>query len=92
MELGQEIITTIAEEAVVRALTALGLTSGELSQRRAVALYGKWFTDAVIAGKIVPCRIDNGRNGTKHYRIEDILIAKTCDLAQAEVILDKIKK
>ena len=86
MDLGKEIITTIAEEAVVRALTTLGITSGEVSQRRAISLYGKWFTDAVNSGKIKPCRVDDGHSGTKHYRVSDILTIKALDMAQAEVI------
>ena len=55
MDLGEEIITAIAEEAVVRALTTLGISSGEISQRRARDIYGKWFVDAVNSGRITPC-------------------------------------
>ena len=92
MEIGKKIITTIAEEAVIRALTTLGLTSGEISQRKARDLYGKWFLDAVNAGRITPCRVDEGHCGTKHYRIADILTIKAHDMAQAEIILREIKK
>lgn len=92
MDLGEEIITAIAEEAVVRALTTLGISSGEISQRRARDIYGKWFVDAVNSGRITPCRVDNGRNGTKHYRVADILTVKANDLAQAEVIIRDTKK
>ena len=92
MDIGKEIITTIAEEAVVRALTTLGISSGEISQRKARDLYGKWFMDAVNSGKIRPCRVDNGHAGTKHFRIADILTLKANDLAQAEIILRETKK
>lgn len=92
MELGEEIITTIAEEAVVRALTSLGITSGEISQRKARDLYGKWFMECVDAGRIKPCRVDNGIRGTKHYRIADILTVKAFDLSKAEVVLRTTKK
>ncbi|MBQ1524139.1 MAG: hypothetical protein IIZ55_03265 [Firmicutes bacterium] len=63
----------------------LGLTAGEISQRKAGRVYGKWFIDAVNAGRIYPCRVENGRAGTKWYSITEILRVKTYDAARAEL-------
>ena len=66
-------------------LETLGITAGEISQRKARDIYGKWFTDAERAGKIRPARVDNGRNGTRHYRVVDIQELRTKDLMRAEL-------
>lgn len=42
---------------------------------------------AAKAGRIRPARIDNGRNGTKHYRVVEIQELKTADLVRAELQL-----
>ena len=55
------------------------------SQRKARDTYGKWFTDAERAGRIRPARVDNGRNGTRHYRVVDIQELRTKDLMRAEL-------
>lgn len=68
-------------------LETLGITAGEISQRKARDIYGKWFTDAERAGKIRPARVDNGRNGTRHYRVVDIQELRTKDLMRAELQL-----
>ena len=80
----------VKEAAALGAATlaeTLGLSSGEISQRKARDTYGKWFTDAEKAGRIRPARVDNGRNGTKHYRVVDIQELKTADLVRAELQL-----
>lgn len=66
-------------------LETLGITAGEISQRKARDTYGKWFTDAERAGRIRPTRVDNGRNGTRHYRVVDIQELRTKDLMRAEL-------
>lgn len=80
----------VKEAAALGAATlaeTLGLSSGEISQRKARDTYGKWFTDAEKAGRIRPCRVDNGRNGTRHYRVVEIQELKTADLVRAELQL-----
>ena len=80
----------VKEAAALGAATlaeTLGLSSGEISQRKARDTYGKWFTDAEKAGRIRPARVDNGRNGTKHYRVVDLQELKTADLVRAELQL-----
>ena len=71
---------------------SLGLTAGEISQRKARSLYGKWFTDAEKAGRIRPVHIDQGGHGTRHYRVVDIQDLKTADLMRAELQLNNNNK
>ena len=66
---------------------ALGLAAGEMSQRQARAKYGKWFRDAEDAGRITPARIDNGKNGTRHYRVVEIQALKVADRVRAQLQL-----
>lgn len=70
-------------------LETLGLTAGEISQRQARRTYGKWFTDAEKAGRLRPSRVDQGRNGTRHYRVVAIQELRTADLMRAELQLNK---
>ena len=86
-------IDRIVEEAAAlgaaRLAETLGLTAGEISQRKARDTYGKWFTDAERAGRIRPARIDEGKNGTRHYRVVEIQELKTADLVRAEIKLTR---
>ena len=81
------LIQSAIELGTARTLEVLGVSSGEVSQRKARDTYGKWFVDADRAGRIAPCRVDNGRNGTRHYRVVDILALKVEDHARAELKL-----
>lgn len=81
------LIQTAVELGTARTLELLGVTAGKVSQRRARDTYGKWFLDADRAGRIHPCRVDDGRNGTRHYRVVDILALKVEDHARAELKL-----
>lgn len=81
----ERLIETAAELGAARVLETLGLTAGELSQRKAREIYGKWFTDATAAGRLAPCRVEDGRAGTRWYRVTDILKLKTYDSARAEL-------
>lgn len=82
-----EIVKSAAAQGAAQVLETLGLTSGEISQRKARDVYGKWFTDAERNGRIRPARVDEGRNGTRHYRVVDIQQLKTADLVKAELQL-----
>ena len=86
MENLERIIRTSVELGTARTLELLGVTSGEISQRKARDTYGKWFVDADRAGRIRPSHVDEGRNGTRHYRVVDILELKVKDSARAELI------
>lgn len=79
------IVQSAAEAGAALALETLGVTAGEISLRRARQTYGKWFTDAVRAGRLTPCRIDDGKNGAHHFRVADILTLRTADRVRAEI-------
>lgn len=87
MDYLEDIVKSAAAAGAAAALEALGLTAGEISQRKARNIYGKWFTDAERAGRIHPCRVDEGRNGTRRYRVVEIQELKTKDLIKAELQL-----
>lgn len=81
------LIRSACELGSARTIEALGLSAGEISQRKARDVYHKWFTDADKAGRIRPCRIENGGRGTRYYRVVDILALKVKDAARAELSL-----
>lgn len=79
------LIQTCVELGSAKTMEALGVTSGEISQRRARDIYGKYFVDADRQGRIHPCRVNDGKNGTRYYRVVDILQLKAQDAARAEL-------
>ena len=79
------LIQTCVELGSAKTLETLGLSSGEISQRKARDVYGKYFMDADRDGRIRPCRIESGRCGTRFYRVVDILSLKAMDAARAEL-------
>lgn len=81
----ETLISTCVELGSAKTMEALGVSSGEISQRRARDVYGKYFTDADRAGRIRPCRIEEGRAGTRWYRVVDILALKAADAAKAQL-------
>ena len=83
----ERLIESAAAMGAACTLETLGISAGEISQRKAVKTYGKWFTDAERNGRIKPARIDSGRNGTRHYRVVEIQELKTADLVRAELKL-----
>lgn len=87
METLENIVKSAAALGAAQLAETLGLTAGEISQRKARDTYGKWFTDAEREGRIRPVRIDQGRNGTRHYRVVEIQELKTADLVRAELQL-----
>ena len=85
MQYLERIVKEAAAMGTAQTLQALGVSAGELSQRKARSIYGKWFTDAERAGRIHPSRVDNGRNGTRHYRVVEIQELRVADLIRAEI-------
>ena len=81
----EQLVQSAAAMGAAQVLETLGITAGEISQRKARDTYGKWFTDAERAGRIRPARVDNGKNGTRHYRMVDIQELRTADLVRAEL-------
>lgn len=86
----ERIVESAAALGAAHLAETLGLTAGEISQRQARKTYGKWFTDAEKAGRIRPSRVDDGRNGTRHYRVVAIQELKTADLVRAELQLKNL--
>ena len=79
----ERLITTCTELGAAKAIENLGLSAGELSSRKAREIYGTWFTDAVKANRLRPCRVENGHRATRWYKVTDILTLKAADAAQA---------
>lgn len=92
MQYLERIVKESAAMGTAQTLEALGVSAGELSQRKARAVYGKWFTDAERAGRIHPSRVDNGRNGTRHYRVVEIQELRVADLIRAEIQTKTLKQ
>lgn len=82
----QRLIASAAQQGAAAALAALGLTSGEVSQRQAVKTYGKWLADAIKEGRINPVRIEDGHAGTRWYKVADILALQTAYATQAYIL------
>lgn len=85
------LVETAVELGCAKTMEALGVTSGEISQRKARDIYGKWFVDADRRGRIRPVRVENGPHGTRKYRVVDILKLKTADSIPAELINNTLK-
>lgn len=81
----ETLIQTCIELGSAKTMETLGISSGEISQRRARDVYGKYFMDADREGRIRPCRVEDGRSGTRWYRVVDILALKAADAARAEL-------
>ena len=81
----QRFISTCCELGAARFAVASGVSSGEISTKKAIALYGVWFRDAVNAGRLLPCRIGKGENGKRWYSVESILSLRAADEAPAEL-------
>lgn len=82
----QTLMTTCISLGTAQVLVTLGVHSGEISMRKARDVYGKWFTDAVSSGRIFPCRVEDGRAGTKWFKVTEILALKADDAAKATLI------
>ena len=83
----QSLIQDCISLGTASTLEQLGIHSGELSMRQAKKTYGKWFQDCITRERIFPCRVENGRAGTRFYRVVDILALKVEDGARMELKL-----
>lgn len=82
----ERLISTCVELGATQAMVNLGVTSGEISLRKARNIYGKWFMDAYHNNRIFPVRVEDGRAGTKVFSVTDILKLKAQDSLKAEII------
>lgn len=85
------IISSAVSLGAASALMQLGVTSGELSFRKAREVYGAWFVRAVREGRITPVHVADG-NGLQAYSVKDILSLKVEDAARAELYLKQSKR
>ena len=69
------------------ALETYGVVSGEKSQRQCRAIYGSWFDKACADGRLHTFRIEEGRAGTRWYRVQDILALRLEDAAKPALAL-----
>lgn len=81
----EQLVKSAFEAGQATMAEALGVTPGEISQRQARKIFGKWFDDAARTGRITPSRVGEGRNGIKHYRVVEITTLKTADHFKAEI-------
>lgn len=79
-------VTACCELSVNRFAVQHGLTSGEVSRKKAIALYGSWFRSAIESGRLRPCRIGDGKNGTRWYSVDEILRLRAEDEAPGELV------
>lgn len=89
MEMIADIVKDIKQLGAVEVLKVLGLSSGEITQRQVVEVYGNWAKEAIRAGRLVPVRQGAGRTSTKWYSVSDILELRAKDSAAA-YLQDKI--
>ena len=80
-ELRHIIQLTVVEMAVL-----LGIGDTELSYTQASARFGSFFRDMVSRGKLRPCRIGNGRNGTHWYSVREIVALRAEEESKATLI------
>lgn len=87
MEYTRELLRDVAKMGAVEALSAIGLTTGEISQRQAYDTYGrKFIKDAVANGRLHPSSLGSGRTGTIRYAVADILAIRAEDRIQAATL------
>ena len=82
----ETLITTCVELGSAKTIENLGLASGEVSRSKAISVYGTYFIKAEKEGRIRPYRIGKGRNGTRWYRVVDILTLRAKDALKAELL------
>ena len=61
----QRIISASVEAGATAALIKAGLANPLTTQRQAEKTFGKWFSSAVKAGRIQPCKVGEGSHGTR---------------------------
>lgn len=86
MEATEQFISALIGAATASVIRTLGVSSGEVSQRKAEKVYGTYFRELVKSGRIRPTRVGDGAKGTRWYSVEDILTCQATDAAKATLI------
>ena len=84
----QQIITASMEAGATAALIKAGLVNPLISQSKAEKVFGSFFTAAVKAGKLYPCKIGEGAKGTRWYSVNEINALIVTETARAEIKWD----
>jgi hypothetical protein len=79
----QRIISASMEAGATAALIKAGLANPLTTQRQAEKTYGKWFSEAVKAGRLHPCKVGER---VKWYSVNEINAMLVADTARAEII------
>ena len=87
----ERLIATASELGSAHILKVMGISACEKSQRECRKIWGKWFADAVAAGRLRPVRVEPGRAGTKWFDVEQVLRLRTADAARCEAIFNNFK-
>lgn len=82
----QRIISASMEAGATAALIKAGLANPLTTQRQAEKTYGKWFSEAVKAGRLHPCKVGEGSHGTRWYSVNEINALIVADTARAEIV------
>ena len=80
------LIKTCVELGSAQTIETLGISSGEISRNKAISVYGSYFLKAEKEVRIRPYRVGNGKNGTKYFRVVDILSLRAKDALRAELL------
>jgi hypothetical protein len=80
------LIRVSAKAGADEALIATGQKSPMVSKRDAIKVYGSWFTESCKAGRLHPCMVGNGKNGTHWYSVREIDALMIKDATPAELI------
>lgn len=87
MNYTRDILQDVARLGALSALESLGISAGEISQRKARKVYGKWFKEMEEAHKILPVRGGSGRTGTIWYSVSDIIALRTSQKINAQILI-----
>jgi hypothetical protein len=80
------LIRVSAKAGADEALISTGQKSPMVSKRDAIKVYGSWFTESCKAGRLHPCMVGNGKNGTHWYSVREIDALMIKDATPAELI------
>jgi hypothetical protein len=86
-----EALTELIKATVSETLAATGHDSGEVSQSQAKRIFGRWFIDAMEAGRIRPISSGKGNTSTKWYSILEIRALRAADCLEAEIQTSAIR-